>query len=110
MDVEWKSAFIKLLTYDLLSLNFPVYDYMLIPSFTYPYDYFVKLRIDLECVKPEIYNNFAELTISNNRVIIRQEKDLLIRISIHKDGLNALPSIIKYLMKLIYVLCYERPT
>jgi|GEM_PF-4318041 len=37
--------FIKLVTYDLFSLNFPVTDYMLIPSFTYPYAYHVKCAL-----------------------------------------------------------------
>jgi hypothetical protein len=104
------SDFIKLLTYDLFSLNFPVSDYMLIPSFTYPYAYHTKIRIDLKCVKPEIYNNFAELNIFRNRVIIMQGNRLEIKMSIHEKEINTLPVIIKYLLKLIHVLCYEQPS
>jgi hypothetical protein len=104
------SDFIRLVTYDLFSLNFPVSDYMLIPSFTYPYAYHVKIRIDLKCVKPEIYNNFAELSIFNSRVIIMQGNRLEIRMSIHEKEINKLPAIARYLLKLIHVLCYEQPS
>jgi hypothetical protein len=99
---------IKLLTYDLFSLNFPLSDYMLIPSFTEPYDYHVKIRIDLQCAKPEIYNNFAELKIFGSRIIITQGNKLEVRMSIYK--ISTLPVIVKYLLKLIHVLCYEQPS
>jgi hypothetical protein len=102
--------FIKLLTYDLFSLNFPISDYMLIPSFTYPYAYHVKIRIDLQCIGSEIYNDFVRLNMLDNRIIIRQMGDLEIRISIHEDKINTLPVIAKYLLKLIHVLCYEQPS
>jgi hypothetical protein len=107
VDVKWETAFIRLLTYDLFSLNFPVSDYMLIPSYTYPYDYHVKIRIAMRCTEPEIYNDFAEFVIFNNRIVVRQGRDLEIKISI--ADLKMLPSIVKYLLKLIHVLCYERP-
>jgi hypothetical protein len=103
-----ESDFIKLLTYDLFSLNFPVSDYMLIPSFTEPYDYHAKIRIDLQCVKPEIYNDFAELEILGSRIVIMQGKELEVRMSIYK--ISTLPVIVKYLLKLIHVLCYEQPS
>ena len=108
--VKWESAFVRLLTYDLFSLNFPVSDYMLIPSFTDPYHYHVMFRISMQCVEPEIYSNVAELTISksNDRIVIMQgRRGLEIKISI--ADLSTLPSIAKYLLKLIHVLCYERP-
>jgi len=107
---EVKSDFIKLLTYDLFSLNFPVSDYLLIPSFTYPYAYHVKIRLDLQCVKPELYNDFAEFSMFNSRIIIMQGNILEIKISIHKKEINKLPAIAKYLLKLIHVLCYEQPS
>jgi hypothetical protein len=102
-----RGTVIRLLTYDLFSLNFPVSDYLLIPSYTYPYDYHVKIRIAMRCVEPEIYSNFAELIFNQNRVVIMQGRDLEIKISV--VNLDMLPSIAKYLLKLIHVLCYERP-
>ena len=102
--------FIKLLTYDLFSLNFPVFDYMLIPSFTYPYAYHVKIRLDLQCVKPEIYNSFAEFNMFNSRIIIMQRNRLEIKMSIYEKEIDTLPVIAKYLLKLIHVLCYEQPS
>jgi hypothetical protein len=108
VDVKWEFDFIKLLTYDLFSLNFPVSDYMLIPSYTYPYDYHVKMRIDLQCVKPELYNDFAEFKMFDSRVIITQGRELEVRMSIYK--ISTLPVIVKYLLKLIHVLCYEQPS
>jgi hypothetical protein len=104
------SDFIKLVTYDLFSLNFPVTDYMLIPSFTYPYAYHVKIRIDMQCVNPEIYNDFARLNLFGSRIIIRQGGRIEIQMSIHEKGINMLPAIAKYLLKLIHVLCYEQPS
>jgi hypothetical protein len=108
--VEQEMDFIRLLTYDLFSLNFPVYDFMLIPSFTEPYAYHVKIRIGLQCVKPEIYNDFAEFNFFDSRIIIMQGSRLEIKMSIHKDRISATPAIAKYLLKLIHVLCYEQPS
>jgi len=107
---EVKSDFIKLLTYDLFSLNFPVSDYMLIPSFTYPYAYHVKIRLDLQCAKPELYGDFAEFSIFNSRIIVMQRNRLEIKMAIHEKEINTLPVIAKYLLKLIHVLCYEQPS
>jgi hypothetical protein len=108
--VEQEMDFIRLLTYDLFSLNFPVVDYMLIPSFTDPYAYDVKIRMDLQCVKPELYNDFAELNMFDSRIIVRQGKRLEIKMSIHKHRIDATPAIAKYLLKLIHVICYEQPS
>jgi len=108
--VKWESAFVRLLTYDLFSLNFPVSDYMLIPSFTDPYGYHVGIRIDLQCVSSELHSNFAEFEMFGSYVLIMQGKRLEIKISIHKYGVKALPAITKYLLKLIHVLCYEKPS
>jgi hypothetical protein len=83
---------------------------MLIPSFTYPYAYHVKMRIDLQCVKPELYNNFAELNVFGSRIIIMQRNRLEIKMSIHDKEINTLLAIVKYLLKLIHVLCYEQPS
>jgi hypothetical protein len=111
MKVEQEMDFIKLLTYDLFSLNFPVVDYMLIPSFTDPYDYHVGIRFNLQCVKPELIANTAEFNILESMVLIMQEKkELAIKISIHKGKVGTLPAIVKYLLKLIHVLCYEQPS
>jgi hypothetical protein len=101
---------IELLTYDLFSLNFPVTDYMLIPSFTYPYSYHVKLALGLQCVNPEIYVDFARFNIFGTRIVVEQKSELVIRMSIHKDELQTLPAIVRYLLKLIHVLCFERPS
>jgi hypothetical protein len=108
--VKQEMDFVKLLTYDLFSLNFPVFDYLLIPSFTYPYAYHVKIRIALQCVKPEIYNNFAELDMFNSRIIIMQGNRLEIKMSIHEKEINKLPAIAGFLLKLVHVLCYEQPS
>jgi hypothetical protein len=110
VKVKREFDFVRLLTHDLFSLNFPVSDYMLIPSFTDPYSYHAIIRIDLRCVSPEIYNNFAEFTIYDSKIYIIQEDMIRIKISIHKDAMNALPAITKYLLKLIHVLCYEQPS
>jgi hypothetical protein len=106
-----RSDFIKLLTYDLFSLNFPVSDYMFVPSFAEPYDYHVNIRTNLQCASPELYANLAEFNVLNSRVIIMQGRSgLEIQISIYKDRVNTLPVIVKYLLKLIHVLCYEQPS
>ncbi len=111
VESKYDSDFVRLLTYDLLSLNFPVYDYLLLPSFTEPYDYHAIIRINLRCAKPEIYNNFAELDILHGtKIYISQGDKIKIKISIHKDDMGALPAIVKYLSKLLYVLCYEQPS
>jgi hypothetical protein len=99
-----------LLTYDLFSLNFLISDYNLIPSFTDPYGYHVRIRIDLQCVSPELYSNVAEFNIFNSRIVIMQGKKLEIGMSIHKYEINTVPVIVKYLLKLIHVLCYEQPS
>jgi hypothetical protein len=101
---------IELLTYDLFSLNFPVTDYMLIPSFTHPYSYHVKLALGLQCVNPEMFVDFARFNIFGTRIVIEQRSELVIRMSIHKDELQTLPAIVRYLLKLIHVLCFERPS
>jgi hypothetical protein len=110
VDVRREMDFIKLLTYDLFSLNFPVSDYLLIPSFTDPYGYHTKIRIDLQCVKPELYNDFAEFSFFDSRIIITQGSKMEIKMSIHKDKIDMVPAIAKYLLKLIHVLCYEQPS
>jgi hypothetical protein len=110
VDVRREMDFIKLLTYDLFSLNFPISDYMLIPSFTYPYAYHVKICIDMQCVNPEIYNDFASLNMFGSRIVIRQGSRIEIRMSIHEKEINKLPAIAGYLLKLIHVLCYGQPS
>jgi hypothetical protein len=109
--VKRESDFVRLLTYDLFSLNFPIADYMLLPSFTDPYGYHVGIRIDLQCVSPELHYNLAEFVMFGSYVLIMQGKARLeIKISIHKYGVGTLPAITKYLLKLIHVLCYEKPS
>jgi hypothetical protein len=109
--VEQEMNFIKLLTHDLLSLNFPLSDYMLIPSFTDPYDYHVMIHLNLQCVKPELIANTAEFDVLGSMILVMQgKKGLSIKISIHKGRVDTLPAIVKYLLKLIHVLCYERPS
>ncbi len=109
-EVRQEMNFIRLLTYDLFSLNFPVSDYMLIPSFTDPYGYHVNIRLDLQCASPELIANTAEFDILDSKILIMQGKRLEIKISIHKYRISAMPAIAKYLLKLIHVLCYEKPS
>jgi hypothetical protein len=109
--VRQEMDFIKLLTYDLFSLNFPVSDYMLIPSYTDPYDYHVGIRFNLHCVKSELIANTAEFNLFGSMILVMQrEEGLAIKISIHKGRVGTLPVIVKYLLKLIHVLCYEQPS
>ncbi len=108
--VDEEMNFIRLLTYDLFSLNFPVVDYMLIPSFTDPYGYHVNICLDLRCAEPELFANTAEFNMFDSKILVMQGKRLEIKISIHKYRISVVPVIAKYLLKLIHVLCYEQPS